>query len=112
MLGDKHYGASTDIWTGGKRKMYISCTLHFCDGPNLRTVDLVCAPFNEQHSGENIAKKLKAVLVEKGMDPMKCTAITTDNASNIIKAGTVLDNDKEVLMTTGSCFCHSLQLLI
>ncbi|CAM9536367.1 unnamed protein product, partial [Hapterophycus canaliculatus] len=82
----KFYGGSTDIWTGRHRKMFISFTIHFVDGDSLRTIDLDCQPLNVTHSGENIANELKAIIVRKGLNPMKCMGITTDNASNMINA--------------------------
>ena len=56
----------------------------------------------------NIAEKLKDILVEKGLDPIKCTGVTMDNAANMTKAGEVLDAVKDVLIERGPCFCHPL----
>ncbi|CAN0005502.1 unnamed protein product, partial [Laminaria digitata] len=103
---------STDIWTGTSRKMFISLTIHFADGDLLRSLDLACEPFNVAHTGVNIAQKLKTILVDKGLDPKKCTGVTIDNASNMIKAAEILGADDDNNIVTVSCFCHSLQLTI
>ena len=112
LVGDKFFGGSTDIWTGKRKRMFISFTIHVVDGASLRTLDLACQPFDVTHSGENIAKELKAILGKKGLDPMKCTGITTDNASNMLNAGRILDRAPDQKIFTQSCFCHSLQLAV
>ncbi|CAM9649990.1 unnamed protein product, partial [Laminaria digitata] len=112
VVGDKFFGGSTDIWTGRNRKMFISFTIHFVDGPVLRSIDLACRPFNKAHTGANIAQELKNIMVTTGLDPMKCTAITMDNASNMMKAGEILDAADDNKIVALSCFCHSIQLSI
>ncbi|CAB1100752.1 unnamed protein product [Ectocarpus sp. CCAP 1310/34] len=92
--------------------MFISFTIHFVDGETLRTIDLACRPFNVTHSGENIAKELKSILTDAGLDPKKCTGITMDNASNMIRAGNQLDASDDSNILRLSCFCHSIQLSI
>ncbi|CAM9556694.1 unnamed protein product, partial [Hapterophycus canaliculatus] len=78
-----YYGCSTDIWTSSKRNMFISLTLHFVQGGSMRTIDFACQPFNESHTGVNIARILKSIFVDKGLDPKKCLGITMDNAANM-----------------------------
>ncbi|CAN0272807.1 unnamed protein product, partial [Scytosiphon promiscuus] len=92
--------------------MFISFTIRFVDAGSLRTIDLACEPFNVAHTGENIAKKLMVILVNKGLNPMKCTAITTDNASNMLCAGKILRANDDSNIFTQSCFCHSFQLAV
>lgn len=112
MVGDKFFGGSTDIWTGRNRKMFISFTIHFVDGPALRSIDLACRPFNKAHTGANSAQELNNIMITTGLDPMKCTAITMDNASNMMKVGEILDAADDNKIVALSCFCHSIQLSI
>ena len=112
LVGDKFFAGSTDIWTGTHQMMFISFTLHFVDGETLRTIDLACRPFSIKHTGENIAQALKSIVTDAGLDPIKFTAITMDNASNMMKAGELLDASTDTNILSLSCFCHSLQLSI
>lgn len=88
--------------------MNISFTIDFCDGIVLRTIDLACVRFDVAHSGVNIAEKLKDILVETGLDPMKCTGVTMDNPADMSNAGEVLDAVEDILVERGPCFCHFL----
>lgn len=111
LVGDKYFGGSTDVWIGNKRKIFISFSIHFVDGPILRTIDLACERFYGLQTGAFIAKKLETVLVDKGLDPKKCAGITIDNAPNMIKAGEILGAADNSICTV-PCFCHSLQLTV
>ena len=92
--------------------MFISFTIHFVVGDSLRTIDLTCQPFNVPHTGVNTAQKLKTILVDKGLNPMKCTGITLDNVYNMIKAGEILRGDHDNNIHARSCFWHCLQLRV
>lgn len=92
--------------------MFISLTIHFVDGRKLRTIDLACEPFKDSHTGVNIAKRVKDIIIAKGLQPKKCTGITIDNAANMMKAGEILGEDDDNNIVTVPCFCHSLQLTV
>ncbi|CAM9115024.1 unnamed protein product, partial [Hapterophycus canaliculatus] len=89
-LSDITFSATTDIWTAPNKESFISLVIsHIVRKPGswqLVSLDLECSPFNEAHTGENIAAKLVDLIKACGLDQKKCVIMTTDNASNMVKA--------------------------
>ena len=74
---------------------------------------LACPPFNESHTGENIYKCLKSVLLEWGiLDKVRAGLCLRDNASNMesaFKADAPWNVDH---LESLGCLNHSLQVRI
>ena len=92
---ESKYGITTDIWTSFSNDAYISLTLHFIDDSwELKSYTLATYPFPEQHTGDNIAEKLKEVIKEYNITHDKVMAIVHDQGSNFQRAGRVLAEEK------------------
>ena len=83
---------------------YITITTHFTEDWALKSKLLATRKIDDRHTGENIVKALKSVQEE--FDIAKVSALTTDNASNMLVAAR-LYNVPHV-----RCFAHSLQLAV
>ena len=73
----------------------------------LRTLDLECSPFPEDHSGVNIAIKLIYLMKTAGLDLTKCINITADNVSNMVKAAEHSD-----MPDRRACAVHTIELTV
>lgn len=105
------YSATTDIWTAPNKNSFISLVVSYIDRKpgawKLITMDLECSPFNESHTGDNIAAKLLDLIDGCGLDKTRCMAMTTDNASNMIKAGATPGAPPRE-----ACAVHTLELTV
>ena len=80
---ESKYGITTDIWTSFSNNAYTSLTLHFIDNSwELISYALAIYPFPEQHTGNNMVKKLKEVIMEYIITDDKVMAIVHDQESN------------------------------
>jgi hypothetical protein len=82
----------TDLWQSPSKKHFISLIGTFVDKSfAYREVLLSFCEFCSQHTGQNIARAIFAILEEYKITS-KLTGITTDGASNNINMMTELDN--------------------
>lgn len=83
---------TTDIWSSRHQDSYLGVTAHFFDSSwQFQSRILDTKPFPENHTAENISKKVDNCLSEWGLVTEKdkwrrVTAIVSDNASNMINA--------------------------
>ena len=99
------YSATTDMWTSGSNDAYI--TIHFISNEwELHSFCLETLPMFTDHTGQNIADTISAILVNWELSEEKLVASTTDSGSNIVSAFQIL----HVLRI--SCFGHNLDLAI
>ncbi|XP_060796344.1 E3 SUMO-protein ligase ZBED1-like [Neoarius graeffei] len=101
------YASTTDMWSSRTTEPYMSLTVHFVNANfELRSRCLQTAYFPTDHTGENIAMGLKECLSSWGLKEEAQTCITTDNATNMIKAVELNQ------WTRLQCFGHRLHLAI
>ena len=82
----------TDLWTSGSSDPYISFTVHYIDTAwQLQSHCLVTTYLAENQTGENIKDSLLETLRQWTLDAKKLVATTTDSASNVKLACTLLD---------------------
>lgn len=103
----KFYSTTTDLWSSRTMEPYLSMTVHFIDDDfELKSRCLQTSYFPQDHTGENIVSSLKEASAAWGLCEERQVTITTDNASNVIKA--VELNDRQRF----HCFGHRLHLAI
>ncbi|KAL2102614.1 hypothetical protein ACEWY4_001782 [Coilia grayii] len=103
----EYYATTTDMWSSRTTEPYMSLTVHFVNGNfELKSRCLQTAYFPTDHTGENIAMGLKDCLSSWGLKEEAQTCITTDNATNMIKAMELNQ------WTRLQCFGHRLHLAI
>lgn len=101
------YASTTDLWSSRTTEPYMSLTVHFVNSNfELCSRCLQTAYFPTDHTGENIATGLKEFLANWGLKEEAQTCITTDNATNMIKAMELNQ------WTRLQCFGHRLHLAI
>ncbi|XP_038162089.1 E3 SUMO-protein ligase ZBED1-like [Cyprinodon tularosa] len=101
------YASTTDLWSSRTTEPYMSLTVHFVNANfELRSRCLQTAYFPTDHTGENIAIGLKECLANWGLKEEAQTCITTDNATNMVKAMELNQ------WTRLQCFGHRLHLAI
>ena len=77
---------TTDGWTSRATKSFITVTAHVMDEKwKLKEFVLSTAEMSDSHTAENLAEHLKKVCSDWDIE-LKSTAITTDNAANIVLA--------------------------
>ena len=83
----EYYTATTDLWSSWTTEPYISLTVHFINEDfHLKSRCLQTAFFPEDHTSENIATGMREALADWGLDESRLVCITTDNATNMVKA--------------------------
>jgi len=107
---------TTDIWTSNNMSSFMSITAHFIDG-NFKIqnvlIDFSLIPY--PHGGQQIMEKLREIITEFKIEK-KLIALTSDNASNNIKAFKILKNwlknysSEEIIHFR--CFAHIINLSI
>ncbi|KAK7944766.1 hypothetical protein WMY93_000494 [Mugilogobius chulae] len=101
------FAATTDLWTSRTSEPYQSLTIHFINEDfNLNARCLQTAYFPDDHTGENIAEGLREGLLTWNLLEEKLVCITTDNATNMVKAA---DLNGWLRL---QCFGHRLHLAI
>ncbi|XP_051800213.1 E3 SUMO-protein ligase ZBED1-like [Acanthochromis polyacanthus] len=104
-----YYAATTDIWTSesGAGQPYISFTIHYLSPDwKLSSHCLETQFFPEDHTSQNITEFFKNMLEEWGIKKQDLCCITTDNATNMVKAF------EEFTDLWLGCFGHNLNLAI
>ncbi|CAJ0855644.1 2981_t:CDS:2, partial [Entrophospora sp. SA101] len=82
---DSKVSFTTDIWSNLSNEAFIGITVHYIDNNwNMRNFVLDIIQIQEQHTGINIANKILDIIEEFNLCT-KTLAITSDNASNMIK---------------------------
>ncbi|KAL6469047.1 hypothetical protein MHYP_G00225710 [Metynnis hypsauchen] len=103
----EYYATTTDMWSSRTTEPYQSLTVHFINEHfELKSRCLQTSYFPLDHTGENIVNGLKDALANWGLNDEGQVCITTDNASNMIKATEINQ------WTRLQCFGHRLHLAI
>jgi len=99
-----------DLWTSRSRAGYLGVTCSFVNAQfELREAILVVKYLKYPHTGDIIAECLNQIIHEWNLDG-KVFTITTDNGSNMVKAGKLLKNYNNI--TRFPCAAHTLQLVV
>lgn len=100
---------TTDGWTDRTQRQFMSVTAHFITKDYKIVVEKVLAPREvpPPHDANCIATFVESVLSEFDIKT-KTLSITTDNASNVVKACQTLD----FIQYHVRCFCHVLNLVV
>ena len=95
-----------DIWSSDSLDSYLSFTAHWIDKDwEYKEGRLHAQPFNERHSGENIASVFMSCLDAWKINE-KLHLVLRDSGSNFV-AGF-----REAEILSSSCFAHTLQLVV
>lgn len=98
---------TTDLWTARSRSGYIGVTCSFIDS-NFGICEAILAvqyvPY--PHTGDNICKVLRDIISNWNLTG-KVFTMTTDNGSNMVKAGNLMNE-----LTRLPCTAHTLQLVV
>ncbi|CAF1069647.1 unnamed protein product [Brachionus calyciflorus] len=109
------FHVTTDIWTSSPGDPYISVTLHFIDNQNkLKHLLLDMRHFPGVHDYITISDMLDKIFKDYGIKH-KIYSITSDNASNMIKAFSRLKKKYEregIHVVHIRCFAHILHLVV
>ena len=105
------FSMTTDIWSSRANDSYIGYTFHYYftdDGCEftLKSHLLEIHSFPDSHTGKNIMTELQEVFSRWNLLPSNLASFVTDNASNIVRAFTLLGWPRV------SCFSHTLQLAV
>ena len=88
------FSMTKDIWSSRANDSYIAYTYHCItdDGDNfaLKSHLLEVRHFPGSHTGENIMKELEEMFSRWNLLPLNLSSFVTDNASNIVRAFTLL----------------------
>lgn len=107
LKSSEFFAATTDMWSSRTAEPYQSLTVHFItEDFELKARCLQTAYFPDDHTGENIAAGLREGLASWDLHEENLVCITTDNASNMVKAAQL--NEWIRLQ----CFGHRLHLAI
>ena len=102
---------TSDIWTSCANDTYISLTAHFISADwQMVSCVLATSPFPEQHTGINIAEKLKEIVISYDIDMKRVRALVHDQGSNMELSAAVLEENFSC--ESLSCAAHRLQLCI
>lgn len=86
-----YFSATSDIWSSIGLFPYISLTVHYVSVDwTLESRVLETYPMPEDHTGVNIADVVEDILELWNIEKSKLISLTTDNASNMKLAGTLL----------------------
>ena len=106
-LVNKNVAITTDLWTSRATESYITLTAHFIDDEwklNSKVLSTVGMP--EQHTGKNIADRLRQLVLQWNIEEDNISAVVHDNARNM---DTAL---YELGWPDVPCFAHTLQLAV
>lgn len=107
---------TSDMWTSmHTNEAYLGITIHYINIEwKLCHFLLDIIPFQDKHTGENMAKEILQILHEFNLEN-KILGLTTDNASSMIKCGKIIK--QELIQTSGNnnfnhyrCAAHILNL--
>ncbi|CAF0931624.1 unnamed protein product [Brachionus calyciflorus] len=108
------FHCTSDIWTSSSGDSYISLTLHFINNNNkLDQLLLDIKSFPGTHNYRTISSIIDSILDENGIK-QRIASVTSDNASNMIKAFSRLKKMYQVQnidIVHIRCFAHILHLI-
>ncbi len=86
--GSGFYACTTDLWTSRAMQSYMAVTAQFITKDwQMQSWCLGCAELNSDHTAESLSEAFSEMLGEQwGLNLYDLAGITTDNASNNIKA--------------------------
>ena len=85
---------------------YLGINLHLIDSNwNKKVINVACSPMNKSHTAENMALRLKNIMLEWNQHE-KVVFILRDSASNMIRLGDMMQ------VKHGDCANHKLQLVV
>lgn len=98
---------TTDLWTSRCTDSYIAVTGHYLtEDFEFKTVLLGCCYFSGNHTSQNIASEINAIVDKWGING-KVNFMVSDNGANVAKAV------KEILgLKHFGCFAHTLNLIV
>ncbi|KZS16447.1 Uncharacterized protein APZ42_017821 [Daphnia magna] len=105
--GIKQVALITDCWTSINNEGYMTVTVYYLSD-KLKMVSRVLNTImiEESHTAMNSAKELRKIMTEWNL-MNKISGIVTDNAANIVKAVSDINNWRYV-----PCFAHTLSLAV
>jgi hypothetical protein len=107
LLEETNYlSITTDLWSSGSNKSYITVTGHFIHEFKFHSVVLATEEIKTSHTGENISKAISTVLEKFNITDKVVTAVT-DNGSNMKKA--ISD---ELKKHNHFCVAHTINLSV
>ncbi|KAG6942316.1 hypothetical protein JG688_00018196 [Phytophthora aleatoria] len=98
-----YFWITSDIWTAGNAKSYISLTIHYVDNefcPQSWTLEVRELP--GIHDGAVVALAIEQILENWSLLQHNCVRFLRDGGSNMVAAGELLGIDHM------SCIAHSL----
>jgi hypothetical protein len=99
-----------DLWTSRSRAGYLGVTCSFVNSQfELCEATLAIKYLKYPHTSENIVDCLNQIIGKWKLDG-KIFTITTDNGSNMVKAGKLLKDSNNI--TRLPCAAHTLQLVV
>lgn len=98
---------TTDAWTSRRTMSYTTYTVHYITD-KLQAKVLDTHSLSGNHTGENLAKDMKNTLAAWKLTE-KLTAVTTDNAANIVMGCSILQKSLPNVIHL-PCFAHTLNL--
>ena len=101
------YSFTADFWTSCQNRSYGTVTMHYIDSDYVLYSNLLeTKEITQAHTGMNIAEEIRSIIGEWGLSLDHVSAVTTDNASNMVLAMNTLE------WTRIPCFSHSLQIAV
>ena len=95
---------TSDIWSSRALNSYLALTMHYIDKEfNLKKFLLGCINFDVKHTSVEIAEKLDRLIEGLNMPLNATLTITTDGASNMIKAAS---KESRNINDSLVCICH------
>ena len=109
LLAQQSYiSITTDLWSSDSQDAYLSFTGHWIDNEwNYKECCLHAQPFNERHTGENIASTF-ASCMEQWQISEKVHLVLRDNGSNFVNVA----GFRNAGILSAGCFAHTLQLVV
>ena len=105
LMGVDSVAFTSDLWTSTALNGYITVTAQYLDNKwEMRPNVLATRVMGERHTGTNIGTQISKIKDEFRIK--KCSALLTDNASNMGTAA------KELGFAHVHCFAHTLQLAV
>ena len=106
------YSVGLDLWSS-HHSGYMGINLHYLDKDWERVIfNLACTPFDESHTGLNIATTLHTILDDWKIKS-KMAVCLRDNAKNMISAFNEENQEAyQIKLVSAGCMNHTLQLAI
>ena len=104
--------STCDTWTSCANNNYLGVTIHFLDDIfQLKSFTLSLKNVLGEHKAENLNYALQNVFEEFSIKD-KVISINSDNANNMRKALKLYQDDEGLLLISGRCMGHTLQLIV